>query len=293
MRKALLALLLLAAVPALPQATGVPYVTPYPGSSLRGPVKVSEFAEYELLVAPIKSKAPTQTVGGKLTRMFFLGPKERSLQEIFLNYEEALRKDGFTTLYRCQRAECGTGKTKEMDSAFNQTVEQYYLSGKKSGPDGTIYVAVMVNDKYNPATRIDVIESRAMQTGLVKITAGQMAKDIAATGRVVLYNILFDTGKADVKPESHASIAEVAELLKANATMKIYVVGHTDNAGTYEANADLSKRRADAVVQVLTSKHGIASARLRGVGVASVAPVATNRTAEGRTRNRRVELVEQ
>lgn len=102
-----------------------------------------------------------------------------------------------------------------------------------------------------------------------------------------------DTGKADIKPESNDMIAEVAKFLAANASLKICVVGHTDNVGAYESNVDLSKRRAEAVVQVLTTKHGIAAQRLRGVGVASVAPVATNRSEDGRKSNRRVELVEQ
>lgn len=271
----------------------MPFVTAYPGSVLRGPVKVAEYHEYELMVGPVGQNAKTEKVAGKVTRIFLLGPKDRSLLEIFANYEEALRKDGFATIFRCSGKDCGSGKTKELETSFNQTVEQYYLAAKKSTPGGPIYAALMVNDKYNPAARIHVIEVRPMQSGLVRVTADQMSSDLARTGRVVLYSILFDTGKADIKPESNETIAEIAKFLAANVGVKIYVVGHTDNVGTYESNVDLSKRRAEAVVKVLTTKRGIAATRLRAVGVASVAPVATNRTEDGRRLNRRVELVEQ
>jgi outer membrane protein OmpA-like peptidoglycan-associated protein len=289
----MLALLALAATSLAAQEPKVPFVTAYPGSRLPGPVKVSEYHEYELLVGPVGANAKTEKVAGKVTRIFLLGPKNRSLLEVFANYEEALRKDGFATIFRCAGKGCGSGKTKELESSFNQTVEQYYLAAKKSTPGGPIYAALMVNDKYNPAARLNVIEVRPMQSGLVKVTADQMSSDLARTGRVVLYSILFDSGKADIKPESNETIAEIAKFLAANAGVKIHVVGHTDNVGTYESNADLSKRRADAVVKVLTATHGIGATRLRAVGVASVAPVATNRTEDGRRLNRRVELVEQ
>ena len=72
----------------------------------------------------------------------------------------------------------------------------------------------------------------------------------------------------------------------------MYVVGHTDNIGILEANLKLSADRADAVVKALTGK-GIAASRLKASGVGPYSPVASNRTDEGKARNRRVELVEQ
>ena len=74
----------------------------------------------------------TQAVAGRVTKIFLLGPKDRSLLEIFSNYEEALRKEGFTPLFRCAAKECGSGKPKELDSSFTSTVEQYYLAARKN-----------------------------------------------------------------------------------------------------------------------------------------------------------------
>jgi outer membrane protein OmpA-like peptidoglycan-associated protein len=85
----------------------------------------------------------------------------------------------------------------------------------------------------------------------------------------------------------------MAKLLKVHLSLKLLVVGHTDNIGTFVSNMDLSQRRAQAVVNALVSKHGVAGDRLTPVGVSSAAPVAPNKMEEGRAKNRRVELVEQ
>ena len=119
--------------------------------------------------------------------------------------------------------------------------------------------------------------------------------DVRIVGdRFVLQSeLFFDTGKADLKPESDAALAEVAKLLKADPALKVYVVGHTDNVASLELNTKLSQARADAVVQALVARHGVAAARLVGRGAGPLAPVASNDTEDGRARNRRVELVKQ
>jgi outer membrane protein OmpA-like peptidoglycan-associated protein len=110
---------------------------------------------------------------------------------------------------------------------------------------------------------------------------------------VVINGILFDTGKADIKPESDAALAEVSKLLKGDPKLLVYVVGHTDNVGGLAANMDLSRRRAAAVSQLLTTKYGIPAAQLSPFGNGPYAPVASNDSEDGRAANRRVELVKQ
>lgn len=105
--------------------------------------------------------------------------------------------------------------------------------------------------------------------------------------------IYFDTGKSELKPESAAAITEVAKLLKGDAGLKLYVVGHTDNAGALEGNMKLSQSRAQSVVQELAKTHGIDAARIKAYGSGPYTPVASNDAEEGRAKNRRVELVKQ
>ena len=136
-----------------------------------------------------------------------------------------------------------------------------------------------------------VIETTLTQD--VVATAADLSNGITGSGHVVVNGILFDTAKADIKPESDPALAQVAKLLKGNPSLKVYVVGHTDNVGVLAANIDLSKRRAAAVVLVLTTKYGVSAGQLQPYGDGPYAPVASNDSEAGRALNRRVELVKQ
>lgn len=139
---------------------------------------------------------------------------------------------------------------------------------------------------------LTIVEKQAMVQEVVA-SAELFQSGLKATGHVEVPGIYFDTGKSELKAESDAALAEIAKLLKADPALKVFVVGHTDNVSSLELNTKLSQARADAVVQALTARHGIAAARLVGRGVGPLAPVASNDAEPGRARNRRVELVKQ
>jgi outer membrane protein OmpA-like peptidoglycan-associated protein len=80
--------------------------------------------------------------------------------------------------------------------------------------------------------------------------------------------------------------------MKGNPSLRIHVVGHTDNQGKPDYNLDLSRRRAASVVKELTGKYGIAADRLDSFGCGLFSPLASNATEDGRAKNRRVELVQ-
>jgi outer membrane protein OmpA-like peptidoglycan-associated protein len=108
--------------------------------------------------------------------------------------------------------------------------------------------------------------------------------------KVVLKNIFFDVGKADLKPESVAEVENIRELLVANNTLKVQINGHTDNSGNAASNKALSLKRAAAVVSYLTQK-GIAAGRLSAKGYGSERPIVSNDDEEGgRAINRRTEI---
>ncbi len=136
-----------------------------------------------------------------------------------------------------------------------------------------------------------VIETPLTQD--VVATAADLSNGITSSGHTVVNGILFDTAKADVKPESDPALKEVAKMLKGKPSLKVYVVGHTDNVGGLAANMDLSKRRAAAVVLSLTTKYGVSAGQLQPYGDGPYAPVASNDSEGGRALNRRVELVKQ
>jgi len=115
-------------------------------------------------------------------------------------------------------------------------------------------------------------------------------KAIAETGKFVTNNILFETGKATLKPESMEEIQKVADYMKKNPTARFEVQGHTDNQGSDKINDPLSQQRAEAVVKALEGL-GCDPFNMRAVGKGSHEPVADNATEDGRAKNRRVEFI--
>jgi outer membrane protein OmpA-like peptidoglycan-associated protein len=256
-------------------------------------------------------------------------PEGRSPLEVMRNYEVELKKAGFTTLFSGTQEALGEkGNTAFADARYRDLAvpsfsgtnfsmlaseDDRYLAAKLARPEGDIHVALyataigegwgkfLYSDPPNKSktaadgqvvAQLDIIEAKAMQTNMVTVSAGEMATGIATTGSVALYGILFDFNSAVVKPESMPTLEEIAKLLKSDANLRLLVVGHTDNVGTFEFNEDLSQRRAASVVQMLTSKFTVGAKRLTPFGVSFASPVASNKTEEGRAKNRRVQLVE-
>ena len=131
----------------------------------------------------------------------------------------------------------------------------------------------------------------AMELYEQKVTdMSAVEKAIAETGKFVTNNILFETGKATLKPESMDEIQKVADYMKKNPTARFEVQGHTDNQGSDKINDPLSQQRAEAVVKALEGL-GCDPFNMRAVGKGSHEPVADNATEDGRAKNRRVEFI--
>jgi len=111
------------------------------------------------------------------------------------------------------------------------------------------------------------------------------------TTRLSLRDMIhFDTAKDTIKPQSSKILDEIAAILKAHGEIqKVRVEGHTDSIGSRPYNLDLSQRRAGSVVRALTAR-GVPAARLEAMGYGFDRPVASNATALGRAKNRRVEF---
>ncbi|MCB1182861.1 OmpA family protein [bacterium] len=126
----------------------------------------------------------------------------------------------------------------------------------------------------------------------VPLVEGAAALVPAATRGQVLEGVNFVSGSAELTPASIAVLAELAATLRADPGLKLEIAGHTDATGNAEANRALSSRRAESVRRSLMAM-GIAGDRLIAVGYGQDFPLADNGTAEGRARNRRVEVIRQ
>lgn len=279
----------------------------FAGSVITG-YGVREFDEYTLLTGPVTREndiGDAEYLEGRITEIVYeIGP-ERSTLEVMRNYDNAFKSLGFDILFACSNEVCG-------GRGFNLTVvpyiarfggnhgDQRYRAAKLDGPSGATYVALYVvknlseggaHHAWNYA-RLVVIETEEMQTALVTVAADEMRSAIAETGAVALYGIQFDFDSAKILSASRPALNEVGKLLLDNGSLGLYVVGHTDNAGSLDYNLDLSRQRAEAVVRDLVEQYGIDPGRLDPRGVGYLAPLASNADEAGRTLNRRVELVE-
>jgi len=253
---------------------------------------------------------------GKYTRIAYNFPKERSALEVMRNYQNALEKAGLKVVFACAKEKCGRDfgaffLDKRLGDNFVQGSSDYwspfnygreeerYLLAKGTRPDGSlvhvaVYSVAPVQDK-NGGIYVEIVEAKSMETGKVSanLNAADMAKGIAADGKVAVYGVFFDTDKTEVKPESKEALTEMAKLLQQDPKLKLYVVGHTDNQGALAHNLELSQKRAESVIKVLAADYKADAKRLSAKGVASYAPAASNDAEAGREKNRRVELVKQ
>jgi outer membrane protein OmpA-like peptidoglycan-associated protein len=156
--------------------------------------------------------------------------------------------------------------------------------------DKEVWIEVWVSSNGGDY-RLSIVERTAMKQEVVA-DPDALAGDIMKQGHATVYGIYFDFDSYDIKPESEPTLTAIADMLKANPSLRIYVVGHTDMKGTLEYNMTLSRNRAESVVKALAGDYGIAESRLKAMGVGPLSPVSTNSTEDGRRLNRRVELVE-
>lgn len=297
-----------------------PLLSRFEGSKLVG-YKETQFDEAELPGSAPRFKDNKLTIDkplkleGKYTQIGYVYAKDRSGLEVFRNYQAAIAKAGMKVLFTCEKDACanlqsyysssyllrdGFLEGSDFRNAFNAGLaEPRYLVASGRQSDGSdVHVAVLVVPPLRDnlgGVSLQIVEGKPMETGKVAATlnASEMAKGIASEGKVAIYGVYFDTDKADVKPQSKASLAEMAKLLQQDGKLKVHIVGHTDNQGSTARNVELSQKRAEAVVKALATDYKIDPKRLSAKGVASYAPVASNDAEAGRAKNRRVELVKQ
>lgn len=302
----------------LPASSDHPAISRYRGAVIQN-YETTDFGSYVLGTGDPEEKSfrgrgkyfsSFLDLEGRITRIQYLIPKSEGLLKVYRNYEEALREAGFEILYATSHEETGWPFWNEdlynKDGGINALKGDFYVpfgrsgfhflaaQGSSEGKD--LYAAIFINygsehGKEFVLVTQDVIESDPMAAGLV--TAKKMDASIASKGRVAVYGIHFDTGKADIQPGSEPVLEEIAGFIKSNSDSRYYIVGHTDNVGGFAMNMALSHKRAEAVVRYLTEVLGVNPRLLEPHGAGPLAPLSSNQTEEGRARNRRVELVEQ
>jgi outer membrane protein OmpA-like peptidoglycan-associated protein len=291
----------------------------YEGSELIG-YRAPKFDEYLLpLGAPTNMDPPafekSAPIEGQVSYYTYLAPAGRTPAELFRNYKLEFQRLGIDVQY-----EKGAGQHGWFGPTFDKVASEADLSqilaydedderllvGKSRDAKPSYYVIFVTAykdgviperlegriAKGQALAQLVVVSADVMEKKMAFVNADDMKQAIHDSGKVALYGLFFDTDKDAVKPESQPTLAEIAKLLKSTPSLRLHVVGHTDNQGKSDYSLDLSRRRAASVVAELTGKHGIAANRLDAFGCGMYSPVASNDAEDGRAKNRRVELVQ-
>ncbi|MFK8009903.1 MAG: OmpA family protein [Saprospiraceae bacterium] len=268
------------------------------------------------------------TEEGKVINLIYgIDNKERAtVLEIQRNYEQALKNGNFEILYSAfgRKKISGNYKIQSVYKTFGNvdiTSQYQHMKPKsyfrfslssqarnidsddayfvaKGKHDGKIYtIALFIHYnrtrweglKDNIFVLAQIVEQKYMETG--QVSAASIEEKIKNEGKEVFHNILFDFGSDNLTQDSYSIIATLSKYLKTNPSQKYYIVGHTDNVGSLATNQTLSEKRAKAVLKALTNKYGIPLSQLSAHGIGQLSPLAINTTEEGRTLNRRVEIV--
>jgi OOP family OmpA-OmpF porin len=240
----------------------------------------------------VKADAPRRTI----TNMVFSSKDKEVLH--WTSYIEASQMDQVVSM-RAPYQELGR---KRIPMSFNEPVKMalWVQNGR---------LRVFINgEKHLDFNQVDLPEITKVEVthsltgtnqafGYRTIRFAESAPDFSQTilssGRYVTHGILFDTDSDCLKPESAPVIQAIARALENNPNLKLQIEGHTDSVGNPAHNLDLSKRRAEAVKAVLVAQFKVEDGRLTTAGMGSTKPIDSTDTPQGRSQNRRVELVKQ
>jgi len=240
-----------------------------------------------------ENKIKSETVEGKIMVFNYLLKEDAtpaSGLQIMHNFQNAAKESGGIILGEYPGACIGEYEYRGNDInsgaiPFGNGCTYWSTTIKLTKDNKEIWVYVQPSeDGYDMV----IAEKEAMKQD-IQIQASEMFDTLNKEGFIALY-INFDTGKADIKPESYKIIDQIVQMMKDNPDLKISIEGHTDNVGTAQFNQTLSENRAKAVMNAIIAK-GIDKSRLSSKGWGATKPIADNKTEEGRAKNRRVEIV--
>jgi len=249
---------------------------------------------------------PTALAQGEITIQAYRIPGFPRPADLMAPLSETLVAEGFETLLACETQSCGgfdfrfSLRLIPPPSMFVDLSDYLFLSAVS--PDGESYVSAVssrsASDGYLHIARIVPRGSEGIYTvpsAVAPPSQRQSARSLAArleeAGRVVLEDLIFDSGSMTLPDEDYPSLTELAAYLKDNPERTVALVGHTDASGPLDVNMSISQRRAEVARAKLIERYDVSQAQVTAEGMGYLAPRSTNLTQAGRDLNRRVEAV--
>lgn len=278
--------------------------------------RTTKLDSFEAPIGPFNDGiVPRQTLEGTIIRRAWRIPVAGLTPlQVMVPLREQLVAQGFDLAYECAAASCGGFDFRfavEVLSSPNMYVNiasfRYLTAFEGPREDPTRAVGVLVSvTAASSYVQVILADTRGDDMLPVREVAPTELPEIAmpaeeaveivedallSEGFMVLDDLEFDTGTSDLGPGPYASLVHLADVLRARDDLRVALVGHTDTVGGLEPNIVLSRDRARSVRARLVETYGVAEDRLDAEGMGYLAPRASNLTAEGREKNRRVEAI--
>jgi OOP family OmpA-OmpF porin len=275
----------------------------------------TEFDSYKLPIGPYSDGTiPTLVAEGPLLEVAWqVVSASGTTLGVADNLRQQIEAVGFELLYECETQECGG-----FDFRFGTEVlpephmhidlgDFRYLAAQRLGGSVPEYLSlfisrsntlgyvqmILVGSGDNPAPQVAMTSTNGRPQIRPSGPAPALApliERLERQGSAVLQDVTFETGSSELKGTEFRTLQTLAEHLRSNPERRIALVGHTDSEGSLQGNIALSRQRAEAARQWLIARD-VPAAQVEADGVGYLAPVASNLTEEGRTKNRRVEVI--
>ena len=284
----------------------------FPAPAMRSFERQEAFSTYTLPIGPFTNGAmQTSLLEGAVSQSAWsLEAKDLTTLQILAPLRGQLTAAGFDILYECETAACGGfdfrfGTDIAAEPAMHIDLGDFrYLAARRVGPDGPDHIALIISrsSKLGFVQITQIGKTQAKVQAVVASTAEALEKPISKTatplgdglakqGSVALDDLIFGSGAAELAPGEYASLEALAAYLRANPTSNVALVGHTDASGGLAGNIALSRARAVSVRTRMLDSYAIPAGQIIAEGVGYLAPRDGNLSDQGRTRNRRVEVM--
>lgn len=272
----------------VPGAKGQPPATQYLRLDQKGDLPEKFTIEFDAVLAPVKEGSHYSIV---YRLLFVPGDKRADVFKWSAPYSVNFSGRESSSANTKTDVDLNDGRVHHVAVSVNGSFVKAYVDNQRvvNDPDGVKRPIKQLG--------LQMLSPNNFKTDKLMFTNFRLAqggKDIQAAldtdGKIVTHGILFDTGKATLKPESLPTLKMILGLLNDNPELRFSIEGHTDNQGGKGVNQPLSERRAEAVKSWLEGK-GIDASRLETAGYGDAKPLDSNKTPEGRANNRRVEFV--
>ncbi|WP_457647086.1 OmpA family protein [Profundibacter sp.] len=290
----------------------------FPGNAVLAGEKINQRGSYKVPVGAWQNgELPSVMAEGEVMQQAWkITATGLTTLQILDPLKKQLVDEGFEVVFECATDACGGFDFRFETDVMPEPVMHVdlgdfrFLSAERKTDDTPEYITLLVSRSQNagfvqlmrvgePSEKTELVTSTTSpaltpisEPPPVEQPALPLEQALQEKGHYILEDLVFQTGSSDLGGGDFASLAELADYIKAHPDRTFALVGHTDAEGSLAGNIALSKKRAASVVRRLINDYGVDKKQISAEGNGFLSPRATNMTEDGRAQNRRVEVID-